>query len=70
MARLRIPLEFNPNKTEDMKLYEQLLIHSNPAAYVKDVLRGVLPIPNKIVVAGSETYETNTVIDNEDLLDV
>ena len=71
MARLRIPIEFNPGKEADVKLYEQLSKYSNPAAYIKDVLRGLLPIPGQINV--NETInKTNDVKieDDEDLMDI
>ena len=48
MTRLRITIDFNKNKEGDTKLYEQLLKHSSPGAYIKDVLKGLVPIPSKI----------------------
>lgn len=48
MTRLRITIEFNKSKEDETKLYEQLLKHSNPSAYIKDVLKGLVPIPSKI----------------------
>jgi tRNA1(Val) A37 N6-methylase TrmN6 len=45
MERLRIVLEFSKNKKEDLELYRELIIHSSPAAHVKDILRGVSPLP-------------------------
>lgn len=71
MARLRIPIEFNPGKEADVKLYEQLSKYSNPAAYIKDVLRGLLPIPGQInvnVTINQTNDETNE--DDEDLMDI
>ena len=50
MERLRITIEFNKNRKEELKLYEKLQNYSNPAAYIKDVLRGLLPIPGEIKV--------------------
>ncbi|NEZ47816.1 hypothetical protein FDF74_11550 [Clostridium niameyense] len=47
MARLRIVLEFNKGKIEDLKLYQELQKYSNPGAYVKDALRGLVPLPIK-----------------------
>ena len=40
MERLRITIEFNKNRKEELNLYEKLQNYSNPAAYIKDVLRG------------------------------
>ena len=41
--RLRVILEFNPNKDLDKKLWDKLSKLSNPAAHVKDILNGVMP---------------------------
>ncbi|MBN1058599.1 hypothetical protein [Clostridium botulinum] len=66
MERLRIPLEFNKNRKEDLELYNTLQKYSNPAAYIKDVLRGLLPIPGQT----SQLNITNNVKnDDEDLMD-
>ena len=71
MARLRIPIEFNPGKEADVKLYEQLSKYSNPAAYIKDVLRGLLPIPGQINVNATINKTTDVKIeDDEDLMDI
>jgi len=45
MQRLRIVLEFSKVKKEDLELYGELLRYSNPSAHVKDVLKGVCPLP-------------------------
>lgn len=65
MERLRITLEFNRNRKEDLNLYEKLQNYSNPAAYIKDVLRGLLPIPGEIKVVSEAENE-----DYEDLMDI
>ena len=71
MARLRIPIELNPSKEADIKLYEQLSKYSNPAAYIKDVLRGLLPIPGQINVnATINTTNDVKIEDDEDLMDI
>lgn len=72
MGRLRISLEFNRNKSEELKLYETLKKYSSPPDYIKDVLRGLLPIPGAIEVGtGSNVKEqSNDDEDNEDLMDV
>ena len=71
MARLRIPIEFYPGKEADVKLYEQLSKYSNPAAYIKDVLRGLLPIPGQINVNATINKTNDAKIeDDEDLMDI
>jgi hypothetical protein len=45
MDRLRIVLEFNKCRTDDLKLYSELNKYSNPAAHVKDILKGLVPLP-------------------------
>ncbi|MGU9539278.1 hypothetical protein ACQX0N_09890 [Clostridium tepidum] len=42
--RLRVVLEFKKEDIEELKLYGRLLKFSNPAAIVKDILKGTLPI--------------------------
>lgn len=73
MERLRITIEFNKNRKEELNLYEKLQNYSNPAAYVKDVLRGLLPIPGKINITSIENNSvefTNGEEDEEDLMDI
>lgn len=67
MERLRIPLEFNRYKKDDMELYNTLKKYSNPAAYIKDVLRGLVPIPSQIIHTNNIT--NNLENDTEDLMD-
>ncbi|WP_252237466.1 hypothetical protein [Clostridium sp. ZBS17] len=71
MERLRIPLEFNKNRKEDLELYNTLQKYSNPAAYIKDVLRGLLPIPEQTtILQTSQLNITNNIEnDDEDLMD-
>lgn len=45
MERLRIVLEFNKGKIEDLRLFSELNKYSNPAAHVKDILKGLSPLP-------------------------
>lgn len=45
MDRLRIILEFSKNKKDELELYGELLRYSNPGAHVKDVLKGLVPLP-------------------------
>lgn len=45
MERLRIVLEFNKGKIEELKIYSELIKYSNPAAHVKDILKGLSPLP-------------------------
>lgn len=73
MERLRITIEFNKNRKEELNLYEKLQNYSNPAAYVKDVLRGLLPIPGNInitSVCNNSAGSTNDEEDEEDLMDI
>jgi len=42
--RLRIMLEFKKTSREDLELYKKLLVFSNPAATVKDILKRVIPL--------------------------
>lgn len=44
MERLRVVLEFSKNKKDDLELYGKLIKLSSPAAIVKDILKGVLPL--------------------------
>lgn len=67
MERLRITLEFNKNRKEELNLYEKLQNYSNPAAYIKDVLRVLLPIPGEIKVVSEVSSENE---DYEDLMDI
>ncbi|MPM52439.1 hypothetical protein SDC9_99198 [bioreactor metagenome] len=46
MQRLRITIDFNKNREDDLKLYETLLKYSSPGAHIKDVLKGLSPLPN------------------------
>lgn len=66
MERLRITIEFNKNRKEELNLYEKLQNYSNPDAYIKDVLRGLLPIPGEIKVVSEVSSEE----DYEDLMDI
>ncbi|ASN68317.1 hypothetical protein 10S11_55 [uncultured Caudovirales phage] len=42
--RLRVILEFKKTDMKEIELYAKLLEFSNPAAVVKDILKGVLPV--------------------------
>ncbi|WP_409068827.1 hypothetical protein ACFLKC_13905 [Clostridium caseinilyticum] len=42
--RLRVVLEFRKSDIKELQLYSKLLKFSNPAAVVKDILKGTLPI--------------------------
>ncbi len=44
--RLRIIIEFSKKKERDLKLYQELIKYSNPGAIVKDMLYGVISLPN------------------------
>lgn len=45
MQRLRITIDFNKSKEEDLILYERLIKYSSPGAHIKDILKGLSPIP-------------------------
>lgn len=45
MDRLRIVLEFNKGRIEELVLFNELNKYSNPAAHVKDILKGLVPVP-------------------------
>ncbi|EPZ8710274.1 hypothetical protein JWF35_03580 [Clostridium botulinum] len=42
--RLRVVLEFRKEDINELKLYGKLLEFTNPAATVKDILKGTLPV--------------------------
>ena len=46
MQRLRITIDFNKNREDDLKLYAALLRYSSPGAHIKDILKGLSPLPN------------------------
>ena len=70
MERLRIPLEFSKTKKEEVELYNRLQRHSNPAAYIKDVLLGLVPIPGQVNLITNNYCNKNEIEDNEDLMDL
>lgn len=43
--RLRVILEFSKSKERDLLLYQNLIKYSNPGAIVKDMLFGIIPLP-------------------------
>ena len=57
---------------EELNLYEKLQNYSNPAAYIKDVLRGLLPIPCNIKISSQieNGIENEVIEDDEDLMDI
>lgn len=44
--RLRIIIEFSKNKERELKLYSKLLEYSVPSVAVKDMLLGLIPLPD------------------------
>ncbi|MFV3012699.1 hypothetical protein ACLD43_13680 [Clostridium botulinum] len=42
--RLRVVLEFKKSDINELELYARLLEFTNPAAVVKDILKGTLPV--------------------------
>ncbi|MBC5628853.1 hypothetical protein H8S20_08115 [Clostridium sp. NSJ-6] len=49
MGRLRVTIEFNPDRREELELYNELIKYSKPSMYIKDVLRGLSPIPFRYI---------------------
>ena len=49
MGRLRVTIEFNPDRREELELYNELIKYSKPSMYIKDVLRGLSPIPMRYI---------------------
>lgn len=52
--RLGVILEFSKNREKDLLMYQELLKYSNPGATVKDMLFGVIPLPNVDNVSNKE----------------
>jgi len=69
MDRLRITIDFTGKKEEEVKLYYGLQKHSNPAAYIKDVLLGLVPIPGQLVQSPNKENTEIDSNDEEDLMD-
>lgn len=44
--RLRIIIEFSKNKDRELKLYAKLQEYSVPSVAVKDMLLGLIPLPD------------------------
>lgn len=44
--RLRIIMEFSKNKEKELKLYGKLLEFSVPSVAAKDMLLGLIPLPD------------------------
>ncbi len=44
--RLRIIIEFSKNKDRELRLYSKLLDYSVPSVAVKDMLLGLIPLPD------------------------
>ena len=55
--RLRIIIEFSKSKERELKLYSKLLEYSVPSVAVKDMLLGLIPLP--------DIKETNVTIIKE-----
>lgn len=70
MERLRIVVEFSGKKEEEFKLYYRLQKHSNPAAYIKDVLLGLVPIPGQFKKSDISNNVADDADFEEDLMDV
>lgn len=70
MERLRITIDFTGKKEEEVKLYYGLQKHSNPAAYIKDVLLGLVPIPGQYAQSENKENATANTEYEEDLMDI
>lgn len=70
MERLRITIEFNKKNKDDIELFKTLQLYSSPPAYVKDVLKGLLPIPRKIKFDAQVNEFNDDSEDDEDLMDI
>lgn len=57
MARLRITIEFNKSKNDDIVLYGRLIQFSNPGTTIKDILKGLLPIDTIASNGGNKAAE-------------
>lgn len=44
--RLRVVIEFSKRREQDLLLYQELIKYSNPGSIVKDMLLGVIALPN------------------------
>nr|UVN08413.1 MAG: hypothetical protein [Bacteriophage sp.] len=44
--RLRVVMEFSKKREQDLLLYQELIRYSNPGSIAKDMLLGVIPLPN------------------------
>ena len=44
--RLRIIIEFSKNKERELKLYGKLQEYSVPSVAIKDMLLGLIPLPD------------------------
>lgn len=67
-TRLRITLEFNPDRKSDLELYNILMNYSSPTGYIKDVLRGLLPLPGETFIKKNDN-NSNDLTDEEELMD-
>lgn len=45
MSRLRFTIEFSKNKEKELMLYQELLKYSSPQSIIKDMLLGVIALP-------------------------
>ena len=44
--RLRVVIEFSKRREQDLLLYQELIKYSNPGSIVKDMLLGIIQLPN------------------------
>jgi hypothetical protein len=70
MERLRVIVEFNKNRKDEIELYNILQKYSNPSAYIKDVLKGLTPIPGQFKQSDNKDNVANDANFEEDLMDI
>lgn len=45
VERLRFTIEFNKGRIDDLQLFKELNKYSNPPSHIKDILKGLVPLP-------------------------
>ena len=55
--RLRITIDFNPNKFNELEMYQYLIQFSSPGGTIKDILKGIIPIPEELKIKKEDKGE-------------
>ena len=55
--RLRITIDFNPKKVEELTMYQYLMQFSSPGGTIKDILKGIAPIPEELKIKKEDKGE-------------